>query len=209
MIDTKEKILDTAERLFGDQGYAATSLRHIISDAGVNLAAVHYHFGSKEDLLDHVITRKAGPLNESRMALLDRFEKEAGGASPPIEKILEAFLAPLAEMASCNPQMLKVMGRMHFEGLMPLVIKRHFQPVVMRFIAAFRRALPELPEDELYWRLHFMTGAMAHSLCGSPFLTEAGLEREEMQRRLQRLVTFLTAGFHAPAAPSDPYEVGK
>jgi hypothetical protein len=79
----------------------------------------------------------------------------------------------------------------------------------MRFIAAFRRALPELPEDELYWRMHFMTGAMAHALCGSPFLADGGLDREVMRRRLQRLVTFLSAGFHAPASPIGPYEVGK
>ena len=64
MNDTKEKILDTAERLIGEQGYAATSLRHIIAQAGVNLAAVHYHFGSKEDLLDAVVARKAAPVND-------------------------------------------------------------------------------------------------------------------------------------------------
>ena len=72
MTDTKEKILDTAERLIGEQGYAATSLRQIIAEAGVNLAAVHYHFGSKEDLLDAVVVRKAGPVNEARLARLDR-----------------------------------------------------------------------------------------------------------------------------------------
>jgi AcrR family transcriptional regulator len=209
MIDTKEKILNTAERLFGDQGYAATSLRHIIGDAGVNLAAIHYHFGSKEDLLDHVITRKAGPVNEARLALLDRFEEEARPNSPPLEQILEAFLAPLTELAACHPQMLKVMGRMHFEGLMPIIIRRHFQAVVTRFIAAFHRALPDLPEDELLWRIHFMTGAMAHALCGSPFIADGGAEPQDMRWRLNRLVTFLSAGFHAPASPASPNEVGK
>jgi AcrR family transcriptional regulator len=209
MIDTKERILDTAERLFGDQGYAGTSLRHIIGDAGVNLAAIHYHFGTKEDLLDHVITRKAGPVNEARLALLDRFEEEASPDSPPLEKILEAFLAPLAELAVCHPQMLKVMGRMHFEGLMPAIIRRHFQSVVTRFIAAFRRALPDLPEDEIYWRMHFMMGAMAHAVCGSPSIDGGGSESDDMRRRLRRLVTFLSAGFHAPACPAGPNEVGK
>jgi len=68
MTDTKEKILDTAERLIGEQGYSATSLRHIIAQARVNLAAVHYHFGSKEDLLDAVVARKATPVNDARLA---------------------------------------------------------------------------------------------------------------------------------------------
>ena len=77
MTDTKEKILDTAERLIGERGYAATSLRHIIAQAGVNLAAVHYHFGSKEGLLDAVVERKAAPVNQARLAWLERVETEA------------------------------------------------------------------------------------------------------------------------------------
>ncbi|HMC58416.1 MAG TPA: helix-turn-helix domain-containing protein, partial [Candidatus Solibacter sp.] len=93
--DTKQKILDTAERLFGEQGYDATSLRHIIAEAGVNLAAVHYHFGSKEELLDEVVVRRAGPVNEARIAMLDRLEAAEG--PPVVEKVLEAFLLPTAE----------------------------------------------------------------------------------------------------------------
>src|SRR5260370_36472731 len=96
MSDTKEKILDTAERLIGEQGYAATSLRQIINEAGVNLAAVHYHFGSKEDLLDAVVMRKVGPVNEARLAALTLVEREAGDGEPEVEKVLDAFFAPTA-----------------------------------------------------------------------------------------------------------------
>jgi AcrR family transcriptional regulator len=60
------KILDTAERLFGEDGYKAVSLRHITAAAGVNLAAIHYYFGSKEELLDELVMRKAVPVNEER-----------------------------------------------------------------------------------------------------------------------------------------------
>src|ERR1017187_9526216 len=94
MIDTRQKILDAAERLFGEQGYVATSLRHIIAEAGVNLAAIHYHFGSKEELLDQLVMRKAGPVNEERLALLDHYEAEAGAMPVPVDKILRAFLEP-------------------------------------------------------------------------------------------------------------------
>src|ERR1039457_6734609 len=103
MSDTKEKILDTAERLIGEQGYAATSLRQVIAEAGVNLAAVHYHFGSKEELLDAVVTRKVTPVNEARISRLDRVEAEAGSGPLVVEKVLEAFLIPTAEVASRNP----------------------------------------------------------------------------------------------------------
>src|SRR3984957_3058267 len=94
MTETRDKILDTAERLFGEYGYAATSLRQIIAEAGVNLAAIHYHFGSKEDLLDRVIFRKASPVNEERLATLDRLEAAAQAGPVPLEEILRAFLGP-------------------------------------------------------------------------------------------------------------------
>src|SRR5437763_5037954 len=119
MIDTKQKILDAAERLIAERGYSATSLRHIIAEAGVNLAAIHYHFGSKEDLLDELILRKAGPVNAERLAWLDRLEADAGGRPLPVEAILEAFLIPTAATADADPQFVRVMGRMISEGMLP------------------------------------------------------------------------------------------
>src|SRR5579863_6004584 len=104
---TKDKILDIAERLFGEQGYEATSLRHVIFEAGVNLAAVHYHFGSKEELLDAVVLRGAVPMNAERLALLDRYEKEAGPRPVPVEKVLRAILVPTFRTAERSPQFVK------------------------------------------------------------------------------------------------------
>jgi AcrR family transcriptional regulator len=203
MTETKQKILDTAERLFGQQGYAATSLRHIIAEAGVNLAAIHYHYGSKEELLDEVVMRKAGPLNEERLALLDRYEAEAGPGPLAVEKVLEAFLAPAFSVADRSPKFVTLMGRMYGEGLMPMIVKKHFQPMAARFMGAFRRALPDVPNEELAWRIHFMIGTMAHTLCGSPDI-RAVMSGEappsDPQRVVQRLVTFLGAGFRAPAS---------
>src|SRR5690348_7872107 len=117
MVDTKQKILDTAEQLIGEQGYSATSLRQIISSAGVNLAAVHYHFGNKEDLLDELILRKAVAVNGKRLALLEKFELEADGAPVAVEKVLTAFFEPMIEGGSRNPQFVKVMARIYAEGL--------------------------------------------------------------------------------------------
>ena len=98
MNDTKQRILDAAAELFAEDGFAATSLRHIISKAGVNLAAIHYHFGTKQDLLDRIILQKISPLNDRRMELLDQFEAEAAPEPPSVEKIMEAFLAPAIQM---------------------------------------------------------------------------------------------------------------
>jgi AcrR family transcriptional regulator len=195
--DTKEKILNTAERLIGAQGYAATSLRHVIAEAGVNLASVHYHFGSKEDLLDAVVARKVTPVNEARLARLDRVEAEAGSGPPEVEKVLESFLIPTAEAASRSPEFVRLMGRMHAEGMMPRIVERHFQATGRRFVSALRRALPGLPQEELLWRVHFMVGAMAHAMCGAPIFPQATGDPADMETRMQRLVTFLGAGFRA------------
>src|SRR5437660_10289796 len=116
MIDTKDKLLETSELLFAQQGYAATSLRQIIAKAGVNLAAVHYHFGSKEDLLDQLVHRKADPVNRERLVRLDRLERDARGRPANAEDILLAFFMPTAEVAAANPQFVRVMGRIHSEG---------------------------------------------------------------------------------------------
>src|SRR6267143_2165666 len=91
--DTKQRILDSAERLFAANGFEGTSLRNIIADAKVNLAAIHYHYHSKEALLEAVVLRRLEPLNRRRLEMLDSCEQVAGG-KPSVEAILEAFIAP-------------------------------------------------------------------------------------------------------------------
>jgi len=199
MTDTKEKILDTAERLIGEQGYAATSLRQIIAEAGVNLAAVHYHFGSKEDLLDAVVLRKVTPVNEARIAWLERVEAEAGSGPLEVEKVLESFFLPTADVAGRNPGFVRLMGRMLMEGMMPRIVERHFQATGLRFVTALRRAIPGLPQEELMWRVHFMVGAMAHAMCMAPIFPQLAGDAADMEVRMARLVTFLGAGFRASA----------
>src|SRR6266542_423499 len=192
--ETQERILDAAERLIGDQGYAATSLRQIIAEAGVNLAAVHYHFGSKEELLDAVVVRKAGPVNEARIAALDVAEREAGDGRLEIDTVLDCFFRPMAEVTGRNQGFVRLMGRIYSEGLMPQIVEKHFRPTMGRFLAAFRRALPNLPEEELLWRVHFMVGAMAHTMCGPSSLPGLMEGPVDLPRRIERLQTFLSAG---------------
>jgi AcrR family transcriptional regulator len=199
--------MDTAERLFGEYGYSAVSLRHIISEAQVNLAAIHYHFGSKLDLLDQVILRKVGPINERRMQLLDQFEAESAPASAPVEKILEAFIAP-AILIEKSPEFVKLMGRAHAEGLMPEIVQRHFQPIFTRFMAAMRHALPEVSEKELLWKAHFAIGAMAHTLTARPDLIPHS-EQESPLNVSKMLVAFVSSGFCAPATLEKETEVNR
>lgn len=200
MPETKDKILDTAERLFGEHGFGATSLRQIIAGAGVNLAAVHYHFGSKEELLDAVVVRKLAPINAERLKLLDKAAAAAGDAPVGIEQFLEAFLWPAMRRAADDAAFTRLMGRLHAEGLMPRVVVNNFQEIAARFMSGMRQALPELPQGELVWRIHFMIGAMAHLLKGPPdypgVMVGAAIDPKT---QLRWLVAFLSAGFSAPA----------
>jgi|SRR6185503_8118872 len=205
MTDTKQRILDTAECLFAENGFAATSLRAIIAKAGVNLAAIHYHFHSKEALLEAVILRRAAPANQERMKLLDRCEQDAGNQPPSIEKVIEAFVAPAFRQARDpalgGPVFRHLTGRLYAEGdMMPRIIATHFRPVLERFATAIRRALPEMPPEELMWRVHFATGVVAQALRGTRAMEMFGVlhEASNSELVLDRLVTFLSAGFRAP-----------
>src|SRR5579859_3138455 len=94
---TRETILDTAERLFAERGVAATSIRDITGAAGVNLGAINYHFGTKQDLVAAVFTRRLEPVSNRQWALLDEVEREAGGQPPRLEALIEAMIRPSVE----------------------------------------------------------------------------------------------------------------
>src|SRR5580704_11940240 len=124
-VDTKQRILDSAERLFATHGFEGTSLRTIIADAQVNLAAIHYHYHSKEALLDAVLARRLQPINRERLEKLEKC-----GENAPLEAILEAFVAP-AVRVSANPELggknfVRLMGRIIVEDHLPDLIKQHF-----------------------------------------------------------------------------------
>ena len=198
-MNTKDRILDTAEKLFAEQGYAGTSLRQIISAAGVNLAAVHYHFKSKDALLDAGVLRRARPVNEARLKLLEQAE-EAGTANT--ENVLRAFLEPTFSIALQSRYFIRLMGRLHAEGgILPGLFARHFGPLAQRFAGALARSLPEIPQPELFWRIHFALGAMAHTLLGSLELeaVSGGICGPEPGTvTMDRLIAFLAAGLRAP-----------
>jgi AcrR family transcriptional regulator len=200
-MSTKEKILDTAERLIAGQGFAGTSLRQIIAEAGVNLAAVHYHFGSKDDLLDHLIMRKATGVNEERLRLLAQLQNDDPSRPVPVEKLLGAFFGPMIRVGSQNPQFVKLMGRLYGEGLLPAVIEKHFQPTLAKFVHAMQMSLPALSTGELFWRMQFMFGAMSKAVCGWDVFPgiEEGEEHADFGLVMRRLMGFLCAGLQAPA----------
>lgn len=206
MIDTKERILDAAERRFAENGYLATSLRRIMNEANVNVASIHYYFRSKESLLEAVLVRRAEPANQERLEMLDRFEREAGGGRVAVEQVLEAFLIPTMRMAADPVRgghtFLRLMGRLHAESdLLPGLILVQFRPVLLRFAEALARALPDLPPAELYFRARLAMGAAAQVFRDSNYRKWAQEDSDgkfDWQPVLDRLVSYLSAGFRAP-----------
>lgn len=207
-LGTGQRILDAAERLFAERGFAATSLRAITAAAQVNLAAVNYHFRSKEALLEAVFARRLEPLNRQRLEILDRAQARAGRRSPPLEEIIEAFLGPALrlrrDLAHSGTSFQRLMGRIYAEPgeHMQVILGAQFAEVVERFRPAFKRALPHLPPADLYWRIHFMIGAMAHTMAGTHILGLFAGDRcdpSDVEGTIRRLVAFLAAGLRAPA----------
>jgi AcrR family transcriptional regulator len=206
--DTKTRILDAAEQLFMEHGFEATSLRSLTAAAGVNLAAVNYHFGSKEELFQAVLTRRLDPMNHERIELLERIEREAGGRPLSCEKILFAMLIPALRLARDEKRggknFLRLVGRAYAD---PAPFIRHFlsaQYVEMigRYKEAFLKALPHLSRQELTWRLHFVMGALSYTLAGTDALklfAQATSTDNNDELLLQRLAPFLVAGLKAPA----------
>ncbi len=202
---TKDRILDAAERLFAENGFAQTSLRDITAEAGVNLAAVNYHFQSKDHLIGAVFERRIGPLNQERLAMLDQLEKEAAGGPLPVEGVIRALMEPVLRMVSTpeGASAANLFGRAHTEpgDVFAQLFTGQFAPIVGRFLSAARRALPGLPEIELLWRMQFSIGAMSHLVAGRRHieLTSGGrCDTTDVDGMVGRLVTFVAAGCRAP-----------
>lgn len=205
-MNTKDRILDTAERLFARDGFEATSLRAITTEADVNLAAVNYHFQSKEALVQAVIGRRLSPVNEQRIALLDAYVAECGDAPVPLERIMDAFLRPIVEMIGSHAhEFVPMIGRLYTEPgeFAARLYKQQFEHMRERFFPVLERALPDLPRDELSWRLHFAIGALAHTMAASKMLELMSGGRcnvSDVEATLARLKAFVLAGLTTPVA---------
>lgn len=175
-IHTRERILSAAESLFMEQGYAATSLWGITARAKANLAAVNYHFGSKEALICEVFERRLGPLNAAPIAHLDRLGAAACRRPLAIEQIIEAIIAPAwhasSEQLARGAVFLRLLGRAFSEPSDTLreILPRQYRQVVIRFKQALMRSLPDMPDQELTWRMHFMFGTLSYTMAGNDAL---------------------------------------
>ena len=189
---------------------APRPLRAITSEAPANLAAVHYHFGSKEALIEAVFARRLKPLNRERCRLLDAEEAAAGGA-PSIEATINAFVAPVMRLAydpaGGGENFMLLIGRLYSEpGDLAYKITEQFSEVFHRFTSTLSRSLPHLSRTDLLWRFFFMVGGMSMPLMGRhiiPVRTGGLCDPKDIENNIKRLVAFLAAGLRAAAPNGD------
>jgi AcrR family transcriptional regulator len=193
--------MDAAEQLFADHGWTAVSVRSIVSAAGVNLAALNYYFGSKEQLLAEIFAVRAKPIAEERVRLLAGIEGQ-GGSPPSVERILEAFLRPALTLGSDQASFVKLRARLATEpeAITRKILADAFDESSRPFLAALARALPDLPEADLHWRFHFLLGTMVYTMANVgriQALTDGKCDPGQSDLALQNIVPFLAAGFRA------------
>lgn len=196
---TKERILDAAETLFAQYGFGGTSLRQVTSQADVNIAAVNYHFGSKENLVNEVFRRRMDEMSAQR---LQRLQTAVAERPDDLEAILAAFVEPPLAMAQDRHgggAFIRVIARAYAEkndGLRRF-LSEQYGHVLREFAKAIAHCVPSLSKEELYWRIDFLAGALTYAMADFGMIKRpAGVsETDHRQRAAQELIRFAAAGF--------------
>lgn len=210
---TRQKLLEAAETLFSEEGFDRVTVRDVTEKAGANVAAVNYHFGSREALVEKVIERHITPVNEERLARLEGLERKSGGRAVALEEILEAFVRPfltqLRRSELSEKLTFKLLGRMMGDqaGRMPAAVEAQLDLVLQRFRKALAKALPHLEEEELLWRTHFMAGGMIHTMAHADLLhrlSRGASGNPSMELTLSRFIRFAAAGLRQGMEMAEP-----
>ena len=193
---TKQRILDSAEALFARHGFTGASLRQVTAAAKVNLAAVNYHFGSKENLVNEVFRRRLDTLNSDRQqALADVLADPAHS----VEDLLGAFVRPALAMAQDDHGggFVRVLARAYAEHNEQLrrFLHDNYSPTLKQFAAAFAKLLPHLDKQELYWRLDIVSGALTYAMADFGLIKRRGATpQQHRELAATHLIKFAASG---------------
>ncbi len=204
--DTVQRMLDAAEVLFAEHGFAGTSLRMITQRASVNLASVNYHFGSKEALLQEVFSRRLDPLVQQ---CCQRLLQQQAAGPVPVASAMAIFLETAQQQVWTRGRdggrFVRLLSRAFIEphpalqGMLP----KHFAPLVMAYKTVLREALPQLDEATLMWRLHLAFGTLFHALAGNDALQMVArcetVDADDQRMVMQQILPFLSGGMQAGA----------
>jgi len=197
---TKERLLDVSGELFAERGFDSVSLRMITDYAEVNLAAVNYHFGSKEELILAVVEDIVGPVNEKRLEQLSKINSTSTNS---LEAIIHAFIDPVFDFsgadAGADNKYYKLISRCiasRDERISSIIIKQ-FPEVLAKFVNSLTKVIPGLSSDSAHLKVMFMAGALAHSLFHYENLllvSNGSFDPSSRSVLKSELVSFLSAG---------------
>ncbi|WDS37044.1 TetR/AcrR family transcriptional regulator [Pseudoxanthomonas sp.] len=203
---TKDRILGSAEELFALHGFAGTSLRQVTTRADVNIAAVNYHFGSKENLVNEVFRRRMDVMTAARLGQLETALQQSPGK---LEAILAAFVEPALAMAQDGQgggAFVRVIARAYAEKNDNLrkFLSDHYGHVLRDFGRAIADCLPTLSKEELYWRLDFLAGALTYAMADFGLIKRPPgvAEAAHRERAARELIRFAEAGLRAGTVES-------
>lgn len=201
---TKERILGAAEELFAQQGFGATSLRQVTSRADVNIAAVNYHFGSKENLVNEVFRRRMDDMSAERLLRLNAARSERPGE---LEAVLAAFVEPALALAGDRAgggAFIRVIARAYAEqnDRLRAFLSERYGHVQREFARAIADCVPGLGKEQLYWRLDFLGGALTYAMADFGLIRRPnGVDEATHRRRAaEELIRFAAAGIRSSDA---------
>ncbi len=208
---TRTRILDSAEYLFSENGVNGASLRTVVAHAGVNTAAVHYHFGSKNGLLEAVFARRIVPIAEERLKMLAAC-RESEDRPPLLHQIISAFLEPGMRGSHGGATFARLRARMAADASdeTRALLAKYFDHSSGLFLQALAGALPHLPPRDLHWRFHFLLGTMVYTMANTgrlQALTDSACDPSDMDAALAYLVPFLAQGFESDSILEAPISI--
>ncbi|WP_430462061.1 TetR/AcrR family transcriptional regulator [Thalassolituus sp. LLYu03] len=206
--DTVKSILNAAEELFSEKGFAETSLRNITTKAGVNLAAVNYHFGSKKALIQAVFARYLTPFCESLGQDLTALEARQTGQAPALPELLMLLSGTALKAGHDSPRRLGIFMRLlglaytQGQGHLRRFLQKEYGAVFFRYMKLVTLATPDLSDEDRFWRIHFMLGATVFTLSGADSLTAMAEhdfgKASDIAQVIDKLIPFLASGLNAP-----------
>jgi AcrR family transcriptional regulator len=206
--ETMEQILDAAEALFAKHGLHGVTLKDVSKEVGVHHTLLNYYFADKKALFDAVFARRAHVTSERRMTALDEYDVATAG-KPTVEGALHAFLDTDLDLYIEGGERWKNYAQLSAQVANTPewgaeLMDEHFDPVVLRLIELLKKALPDCPEDKIFWGYHFVTGALCLTLARTGRIDKLsnGLCRSEDFAAVKRLMaSFMAAGFLSICQP--------
>jgi AcrR family transcriptional regulator len=205
VLSTKERILNTTEKIISEKGFSSISLRTISATAKTNLAAVNYHFGNKEKLIEMMLERRLDNLFQLRINLLDELES---GTNKPcnLKQVLNAFIAPALTMSNDSHQggqlFMQVLAKAYAEKSEYLheLLSKRYADVIKRFAKAIQRTCPDLDDITIFWRFHFIMGSLIYVMAdfGAASLTNELSETEYFNSCCKQLIQFSINALSTP-----------